>query len=184
MPSYGWLFDQKRCIECRACESACKQWNSVETGVGVRYRRVQIRETGVFPEVREAALSMACNHCEIAWCMMVCPVKAIWRRAEDGTVQIDRAKCVGCRQCAAFCPYQAPQWNGRTMKMEKCTMCFDRIESGLEPACSTICPTGALQFGEWSEVQKMGSDRIENFANPAQTKPKIRFDVSPFPGGK
>jgi anaerobic dimethyl sulfoxide reductase subunit B len=116
--------------------------------------------------------------------MMVCPVKAIWRRAEDGTVQIDRAKCVGCRQCAAFCPYQAPQWNSRTMKMEKCTMCFDRIESGLEPACSTICPTGALQFGEWPEVQKKGTDRIENFANPAQTRPKVRFDVSPFPGGK
>lgn len=184
MPSYGWVFDAKRCIECQACETACKQWNRVEVGQDVRYRRVKIRETGTFPQVRQTAYSSACNHCERAWCMMVCPVRAISRRAEDGTVQIDQSKCVGCRQCASFCPYQVPQWNARTGKMEKCTGCFDRIEAGKEPACSTLCPTGALQFGKWEDIQSVGVDRIDNFANPAQTRPHIRFIVTPYPGAR
>lgn len=52
MPTYGWLVDPKRCIECRACESACKQWNGVETGLNVRYRKVNVREAGTFPAPR------------------------------------------------------------------------------------------------------------------------------------
>jgi anaerobic dimethyl sulfoxide reductase subunit B (iron-sulfur subunit) len=175
METYGWLLDPKRCIECRACESACKQWNGVETGVGVRYRQVRTYEAGIFPKVTMQALSGACNHCDTAWCMMVCPVKAIWRRAEDGTVQIDREKCVGCQQCKAFCPYDAPQFNQRTRKMEKCTMCFDRIAQEQQPACASLCPTGALQWGKWDEIRTMGVAQVPNFANPNQTKPHIRF---------
>lgn len=184
MPSYGWLFDEKRCIECQACETACKQWNQVEVGINVRYRRVTVRHSGTFPMLQEQSLSSACNHCDTAWCMMVCPVKAITRRSEDGTIQIDQSRCVGCRQCAAFCPYQAPQFNERTMKMEKCTGCFDRIETGLEPACATICPTGALQFGEWDDIRTQGVDRVPNFTNPAQTRPHIRFITTPYPAGQ
>ncbi len=67
MAKYGWLFDVKRCIECRACESACKQWNGVETGINVRYRRVTVSETGKYPDIKTQAVSHACNHCEEAW---------------------------------------------------------------------------------------------------------------------
>lgn len=184
METYGWLIDQKRCIECRACESACKQYNNVEVGVGVRRRLVRVNDIGTFPKVRQQALTGGCNHCENAWCMKVCPVKAIWRRSEDGVVLIDQEKCVGCQQCAAFCPYGAPQFNTRTRKMDKCTMCFDRIEVGLEPACATLCPTGALQFGKWSEIQQKGSEATENFANPKQTYPKVRFINDAYPVAK
>ena len=181
METYGWLVDPKRCVECRACESACKQWNSVETGVSVRYRQVKVYEAGVFPQVRLQALTGACNHCEIAYCMKVCPVKAISRRPEDGTIQIDQSKCVGCQQCAAFCPYQAPQFNQRTLKMEKCTGCFDRIEVGLQPACATLCPTGALRWGKWSEIEQQGSEQTTNFASPRLTQPRIRFVNDLYP---
>lgn len=181
METYGWLLDPKKCIECRACESACKQWNNVETGVGVRYRRVLVREMGVFPQVRMQALSMACNHCDEAWCMQVCPTKAIFRRPQDGLVLIDPEKCVGCGLCASFCPYRAPQFNTRTRKMEKCTGCYDRIETGLQPACAAICPTGALKWGKWSEISAAGTATTENFANPNQTKPHIRFINDPYP---
>jgi anaerobic dimethyl sulfoxide reductase subunit B (iron-sulfur subunit) len=184
METYGWLIDEKRCIECRACESACKQWNKVEIGVGVRRRQVRVYETGAFPMVRQQALTGGCNHCDNAWCMKVCPVKAIWRRAEDGTVQIDQSKCVGCQQCAAFCPYGAPQFNQRTRKMDKCTMCFDRTDAGMEPACATLCPTGALQWGKWSEINQKGSDATDNFANPKQTMPRIRFIRDAYPVAK
>lgn len=181
METYGWLLDPKRCVECRACESACKQWNGVETGVSVRYRQVKLYEAGVFPQVRMQALSLACNHCENAYCMKVCPVKAISRRPEDGTVQIDQSKCVGCQQCAAFCPYQVPQFNQRTMKTQKCTGCFDRIEVGLQPACASLCPTGALQWGKWSEIEPQGSAETTNFGNTRQTLPRIRFVNDPYP---
>lgn len=184
METYGWLLDPKRCVECRACESACKQWNHVETGVGVRYRQVRVYEMGVFPTVRAQALSGSCHHCENAYCIKVCPVKAISRRPEDGTVQIDQSKCVGCQQCYAFCPYGAPQFNQRTHKMEKCTMCVDRIAADLEPACATLCPTGALQWGKWSEISNSGSATAENVANPNQTRPHIRFVNDPYPGSK
>ncbi len=180
MPSYGWVFDPKRCIECRACEAACKQWNKVETGVGIRYRLVRTYELSAWPKPQTMALSGACNHCENAWCMKACPVKAIHRKASDGTVQIDRDKCVGCTQCTMFCPYQAPQFDVRVRKAEKCTMCTDRIEVGLQPACATMCPTGALQWGKWEDVQGKGVAQVSNFANPKNTVPHMRFITDGF----
>lgn len=174
MKSYGWLFDPKRCIECSACEAACKQWNQVDTGVNVRWRRVRRQESGTFPAVQVTAVSMACNHCENAFCQKVCPVRAVWRR-DDGIVLIDVDRCVGCGQCYVFCPYGAPQLNPATRKTTKCTMCFDRIEQGLQPACATICPTGALQWGEWSEIQGRGVGRIPGFHFPRQMQPHVRF---------
>lgn len=180
METNGWLIDPKRCIECRACEAACKQWNGVETGVGVRLRQVRVYESGAFPAIHTQALSGACNHCEVAYCMMVCPVKAIWRRTEDGTVQIDRDKCVSCRQCASFCPYGAPQFNLRTRKMEKCTGCFDRVEMGLQPACAAVCPTGALQWGKWTDLAEAGAATVDHVA-PPYTRPHLRFVTEAYP---
>jgi DMSO reductase iron-sulfur subunit len=174
MASYGFLLDAKRCIECRACEAACKQWHSVETGVNVRYRRVRVSESGSFPHVRMQAVSMACNHCEDPICIKACPVKVISRRP-DGLVLIDIDRCLGCRQCEKFCPYDAPQFNVRTKRMEKCTFCADRIDQDLEPACTAVCPTGALQFGKWEEISQLGEARIDGFSNPALTRPRIRF---------
>lgn len=182
MPEYGWLLDAKRCIECRACESACKQWNEVPTGINVRWRVVRIQESGKFPNVKMQALSSACNHCENPYCAKVCPTKSISRRA-DGVVLIDPRTCIGCGQCAKFCPYGAPQLNTVTRKMEKCTFCVDRQEEGLEPACATLCPTGALKFGKWEDLQRVGADRTDGFANPAQTRPRIRFVTAGFGRG-
>lgn len=177
--SYGWLFDPKRCIDCRACEAACKQWNRVDTGWNVRYRLVRSWEKGTFPNLRVQVLSMACNHCDNALCLKVCPVKAIWRR-DDGIVLIDQDRCVGCRFCTQFCPYDAPQFHAGRKKMEKCTMCADRIDQGMEPACATVCPTGALRWGEWKDIARAGVAQVENFSEPALTRPRIRFVATPW----
>ena len=173
MSSYGWLLDPKRCIDCRACESACKQWNHVETGVNVRYRQVRLQESGTFPQARVQALSISCNHCENAYCVKVCPVKAISRRA-DGIVVVDTKRCLGCGMCGMFCPYGAPQYHAVTQQMQKCTMCVDRVDQGLAPACASACPTGALQWGNWDEIASQGAASIEGF-NPYQVEPHIRF---------
>lgn len=181
MAKYGWLLDLKRCIECRACESACKQWNQVPTGIGVRLRIVRTRESGVFPAVTTQAASLACNHCDEAWCVKACPVKAISRRA-DGLVLIDHDKCLGCRECEKFCPYHAPAFNEVTKKMEKCTMCADRVDNGLAPACATLCPTDALKWGLWSDIASQGAGSIPGFTDPQYTKPNIRFVTDGWPG--
>ncbi|MBI4904910.1 MAG: 4Fe-4S binding protein [Acidobacteria bacterium] len=119
---------------------------------------------------------MACNHCEDADCVQVCPVKAISRRA-DGIVVVDTSRCIGCQMCGKSCPYAAPQYHTVTGKMQKCTMCFDRVDKGLEPACATVCPTGALQWGKWEEIESKGSPAIEGFT-PGQNKPHVRFVTS------
>ena len=182
MPQYGWLLDEKRCIECRACEAACKQWNRLEPGI--QFRKVRTYEAGRYPEVQTQALSWACNHCDRPYCLFVCPTKAITRRAEDGAVLIDADKCIGCRLCQQFCPYDAPVFNAKTKKMMKCTMCVDRLDAGLQPACSTMCPTGALQFLPLEEVQKAGSQETANFPYPYSTYPRIRFIENKWKGSR
>lgn len=176
MPQYGWLLDPKRCVECRACEAACKQWNKVP--LGVRLRQVRIHESAAG---RVVALAGACNHCDNAWCMKACPVKAIWRDA-NGAISIDEKKCLGCRQCASFCPYSAPQWNEELKVMQKCDQCPDRVEAKQLPACAALCPTGALQFAKWDDIKETGAARVDNFSNPAGTRPRIRFVTTGFPG--
>jgi DMSO reductase iron-sulfur subunit len=171
---YGWLLDAKRCIECRACESACKQWNQVETGVNIRYRRVRTIESGTFAAPSAVALSIACNHCMDASCIKVCPVKAISRRP-DGLILIDQKTCVGCGMCVKFCPYGAPQFNAGARKMQKCTGCYDRVDAGLAPACAALCPTQALQWGDWESISQQGTDHVNGFSDPSFTKPAIRF---------
>lgn len=173
MPFYGWLFDPKRCIECRACESACKQWNGVDTSVGVRYRRVNVVESGKYPHPAVAAVSMACNHCENALCVKACPTGAMWRR-DDGIVVVNREACVGCLMCAKFCPYGAPQLNATTGKTEKCHMCLDRVDMELQPACATVCPTEALRWGPWDEIRGQGSTAIPGYGPSTTSSPRFR----------
>lgn len=174
MGQYGWLLDPKKCIECRACEAACKQWNQVQAGKNIRYRQVHIREAGVYPRVSILALSLACNHCDNALCTRACPAKAIKQRP-DGLVYINRDECLGCGMCVKFCPYGAPQFDSVNRKMEKCTGCWDRVDAGVGPACATLCPTGALQWGKWSDIKDQGVDRVTGFNHPGTTRPNIRF---------
>jgi len=107
-------------------------------------------------------------------CVRVCPAKAMHKR-EDGIVLVDIERCLGCGQCAQFCPYNAPQLNLATRKTYKCTMCADRLAQDLQPACATVCPTGALKWGKWEEIAIQGSERTGHFNNPALTRPHIRF---------
>ncbi|MBN1566572.1 MAG: 4Fe-4S dicluster domain-containing protein [Acidobacteria bacterium] len=140
----GFYFDTDRCVQCHACEVACKSWNGIEPGI--RWRRVLDAWSGQFPNVENQTISYSCMHCEKPACIAVCPKQAISKRAEDGIVVVDQNKCIGCRSCSAACPFHIPQY-GRTGLMQKCDLCVERLASNKPPACVATCPGEALKYG-------------------------------------
>ena len=123
---YGFIIDSERCVDCRACVTACKTGNKIE--IGISWRHVTSTWQGTYPQVAFTSRSMACNHCADPACLKVCPVNAISKRSEDGIVVVNRTKCIGCRACGKACPYNAPQY-GADGHMQKCNLCLDRVES-------------------------------------------------------
>jgi anaerobic dimethyl sulfoxide reductase subunit B (iron-sulfur subunit) len=96
-------------------------------------------------------------------------------KAEDGTVQIDEEKCIGCRYCEWACPYGAPQFNEEAGVMTKCNFCQDLIAKGEQPACVSSCPMRALDFGEIDALRSKygGTAEIEPLPVWGITKPAL-----------
>jgi anaerobic dimethyl sulfoxide reductase subunit B (iron-sulfur subunit) len=161
----GFYFDATRCTGCKACQVACKDKSDLP--VGVTWRRVAEFVGGSWAKNPDGTYehtafayytSVACNHCSNAICVTVCPTTALWKRDEDGIVQVDAGKCIGCRYCEWACPYAAPQFSEETGIMTKCNFCVDYIDAGQPPACVAACPSRALEFGEIEELRaKYGS---------------------------
>ncbi len=146
---YGFNFDAGRCVQCHACETACKSKNNIE--FGVKWRSVIGIWRGNFPDVTCRTYSIGCNHCADAPCIFVCPANAIKKRTEDGIVIVNQDKCIGCHSCLTVCPFGAPQFGDNGL-IQKCHMCFDRIKNGKEPACAATCPVSALTFGTLEDL--------------------------------
>lgn len=150
---YGFYFDADRCVQCRACEVACKSVNDIEPGP--RWRRVIDIWEGEYPNFTRNFFSLACMHCGQPACAEACPTGAISKRAEDGIVVVDRGKCNGCQECASACPYKVPQF-GADGTMQKCDFCLER---GQEPACVATCPAEALHYGTMEELSELAADK-------------------------
>ena len=149
---YGISYTQKNCIQCHACEVACKSWRSI--ALGVKWRRVEVIWEGVYPDVKTLSASVACMHCVDPACVSACPEGAISKSSENGAVTVAREKCIGCRTCLEACPFKAPAF-GTDGKMQKCDMCFGQIDYQTEnPPCVATCPTKALGFGKMSVQDK------------------------------
>jgi anaerobic dimethyl sulfoxide reductase subunit B (iron-sulfur subunit) len=166
----GFYYDSSQCLQCYACEVACRSDHDV--GLGVRWRRVWSRWYGEFPNPANIPLSSACLHCEKPSCLSACPANAIEKRAEDGVVVVHRDDCIGCQtNCTEACPYGAPQF-GADGRMEKCNLCTDRTQVGLEPACVATCASGALKYGEIGALLALASEKGgERLAGP--NKPSV-----------
>lgn len=178
MTRWALVADLNRCVGCQTCTAACKHANA--TAPGIQWRKVLDVETGAFPDVRRAFVPVGCMHCDDPPCLDVCPSTATGKRA-DGIVTIDYDLCIGCAYCAVACPYQArarvdrfaPAYGGKAMRHEtvredpgrigvaqKCTLCADRIDTGLArglvpgvdaeatPVCVQSCIAGALHVGD------------------------------------
>ena len=151
MTHYAIVTDLNRCVGCLACSVACKAVNNVPIGnfwnKTLRIGPNPIEEGGQFPDVYTYFLTVQCQHCENPECVAVCPTEAS-HVLEDGTVQIDKEKCIGCQFCAMACPYGVRYLNDEERVVEKCTLCEQRIAQGELPQCVTQCGGLARFFGD------------------------------------
>ena len=142
---YGFIIDNRKCIGCHACTTACKSEHQVPIGVNRTW--VKQVEKGHFPNTRRLFSVMRCNHCTDAPCVEICPVEALFFR-EDGIVDFDNDRCIGCKSCMQACPYDALYIDPETNTAAKCNYCAHRIDIGLEPACVNVCPEHAIISGD------------------------------------
>src|SRR6185369_8223826 len=178
--AYGFFTDTSVCIGCKACEVACKEWNELpgnEPTFGDGYdntgsldsqnwRHVQFidrvpdQTMGVGQGKAWLMMSDVCKHCTHASCLEVCPTNAIMRTEFD-TVYIQPDVCNGCRDCISACPYGVIEMNKEKGVAQKCTLCYDRLQGGLEPACAKACPTQSINFGPVITLREMAQTRLD-----------------------
>ena len=182
----GFFTDTSVCIGCKACEVACKEWNMVPEdglawtgrshdnsgGLGAdTWRHVAFVEQRVTKDATESNFergddgfrwlmsSDVCKHCTHAACLDVCPTGAIVR-TEFGTVLVQDDVCNGCGYCVPACPYGVLNRREEDGGVHKCTLCYDRLGDGQEPACAKACPTDSIQFGELDELRERAAGRV------------------------
>ena len=194
----GFLTDTTLCIGCKACEVACKQWNglpmddvgftgfsydnTVDLGA-TTWRHVAfveraddeagVRSTALAP-FQSAWLMMSdvCKHCVHAGCLEVCPTGAIIRTEYD-TVVIQSDVCNGCRDCIAACPFGVIEVNPVNNTAMKCTLCYDRMQNGLTPACAQACPTASIQFGPVAELRETAQARVQQLQDAGEERARL-----------
>jgi len=145
------LIDLERCTGCKSCEAACKQEHGLGPG---EYRNKVVWGSGA-EDAGLAFLTLTCQHCERPACVRACPVnpKAITKDAVTGIVRVDESQCTGCGECVVACPYSAMGYDAKGHHAVKCDLCTDRRAAGREDtACSSVCPTKAIQFGRRDEL--------------------------------
>jgi formate dehydrogenase iron-sulfur subunit len=187
-PPVGFFTDTSICIGCKACEVACKEWNGVpeETRgfagtsydnsgrLGAnRWRHVAFVEQPAPAHhngdghMRWLMSSDVCKHCSRAACLEVCPTGALFR-SEFGTVVVQEDVCNGCGYCVPACPFGVIDQRAGDGRVWKCTLCYDRLKVGQEPACSQACPTKSIQFGPLALLQSRAAERIKTLQEDGQ----------------
>lgn len=169
------LVDIDLCIGCKACEIACKEWNDLEPDDTFNFGSYQSHEdltaaTWDLMRFKEVDLDNgdlawlirkdSCMHCDEPGCLLACPAPGAVVQYENGIVDFDQTKCIGCQYCVAGCPFDIPRFDRTTKKVYKCTMCVDRVAGGLEPACVKACPTGSIRFGSRQEMLAYGETKV------------------------
>ncbi|AEW97824.1 MULTISPECIES: 4Fe-4S dicluster domain-containing protein [Streptomycetaceae] len=187
----GFFTDTSVCIGCKACEVACKEWNALpEDGMaltGMSYdntgglgasswRHVAfVEQGGGDGDLRWLMSSDVCKHCTHAACLDVCPTGSLFR-TEYGTVVVQEDVCNGCGYCVPACPYGVIEQRPDDGRAFKCTMCYDRLGAGQEPACAKACPTDSIQFGPLDELRERAAERVARLHEAGVTDARLYGD--------
>jgi formate dehydrogenase iron-sulfur subunit len=167
----GVLVDTTRCVGCRTCEISCAQAHGLpepdmnDGSVFDRQRKQTESQWTVVNRFKtksgEIFVKRQCMHCLQPACTAACLTKAMYK-TERGPVIWRENKCMGCRYCMVSCPFDIPkfEYNKAVPKIQKCILCWDRLQEGKLPACVENCPGGALQFGTRSELIETAKKRI------------------------
>lgn len=140
---YAFLVNAEKCIGCRTCSMACKNYNKLLPAM--QWRQLYPLDAALYPHRERAFYSLACNHCENPACLEGCPT-ASYSIRPDGIVVHNQKTCIGCTNCLRSCPYGVPRYNSEANRVEKCSLCWERIDAGLRPACIQSCPVDAIQL--------------------------------------
>lgn len=177
MKKYAMVIDTKTCVGCGACVVGCKTENSVPEGLQRDWIVEEVE--GKFPNLLMEIRSERCNHCSNPPCVTYCPTGASYVYNETNIVLVNPRKCTGCKACVAACPYDA-RFIMPEGYVSKCTFCMHRIVKGLDPACSSVCPTHSIFFGDkndpLSTVSNLLKKRKHKTLIPqAGTRPNIYY---------
>src|SRR6266568_7850050 len=168
------LVDVTTCIGCKACEVACVEWNAYpfrETTFNNTYQTMPDTEWNYYNLIRFNEHDFSdgtfgwlmrkdqCMHCADPGCLRACPADGAIVQYTNGIVDFHQENCIGCQYCLTGCPFNIPKFNSETKKVFKCTLCSDRVNVGLEPACIKACPTGCLHFGTKDDMKEIAEAR-------------------------
>jgi formate dehydrogenase iron-sulfur subunit len=163
MMSKAILYDATLCVNCKQCEQACADQNQLPYNDKIAEEQVQSdHKFTVVLTKSDKYMRRLCMNCAEPACASVCPVGALVK-TPLGPVAYDAHKCMGCRYCMVACPFGVPkyEWNNNlTPKVQKCTMCSERVQQGRMTACAEICPTGATKFGDRDELLDEARKRL------------------------
>jgi formate dehydrogenase iron-sulfur subunit len=170
------LIDVSKCIGCKACQTACLEWNDLTEEVGVnvgvydnphdltpnswtlmRYTEWENPQTG---NLEWLIRKDGCMHCEDPGCLKACPAPGAIVQYSNGIVDFVKENCIGCGYCVKGCPFNIPRISQVDHKAYKCTLCSDRVAVGQGPACQKACPTQAIVFGTKDEMKKWADKRV------------------------
>ena len=187
MSTKAMLYDASKCIGCRACQVACKQWNQLPAEKTffsgtyenppqfspITWTKIVFNEYEDNKEQLHWLFSkQGCMHCSDAACIKVCPAGAI-SHTEYGTVSIDTSKCIGCNYCIANCTFNVMGFDQVNHVARKCTFCLDRISNGMAPACAKTCPTGAITYGERNDLVAQAERGLDELRRAGKTEANI-----------
>ena len=171
------LIDVSKCIGCKACQTACMEWNDLRDNVGTVAAGVYDNPTDLTPQSwtvmrfaeyeNDATGNLewlirkdGCMHCEDPGCLKACPSPGAILQYANGIVDFQQENCIGCGYCITGCPFDVPRISQKDNKAYKCTLCSDRVAVGQEPACVKTCPTGAIHFGTKPAMQLYAQERV------------------------
>ena len=170
------LIDVSKCIGCKACQSACVEWNDthpdIEENHGVYTNPHDLTENmftlmrfteWVNPETDNLEWLIrkdGCMHCADPGCLKACPAPGAIVQYSNGIVDFIHENCIGCGYCVKGCPFNIPRISKADHRAYKCTLCSDRVAVGQGPACAKACPTKAIVFGTKEDMKKHAEERI------------------------